>query len=71
MMKNDHQGTYLKLHVGIAPQCPHPTPPLAMLGCEKSFLRPCTDSFNIHNSISSMTSIMLQSSEMMSKQILL
>ena len=51
MMKNDHQPTYLKLHVGIAPQCPHPTPPLAMLGCEKPILRPCTNSFNIHNSI--------------------
>jgi hypothetical protein len=41
----------LKLHVGIAPQCPHPTPPLAMFGCEKPVLGPCTNSFNIHNSI--------------------
>jgi hypothetical protein len=37
--------------VGITPQCPHPTPPLAMFGCEKPILRPCTNSFNIHNSI--------------------
>jgi hypothetical protein len=37
--------------VGIAPQCPHPTPPLAMFGCEKPILRHGTNSFNIHNSI--------------------
>jgi hypothetical protein len=41
----------LKLHVRIAPQCPNPTPPLAMLGSEKPILRPCTNSFSIHNSI--------------------
>jgi hypothetical protein len=28
-----------------------PSPPLAMLGCEKPILRPCTNSFNNHNSI--------------------
>jgi hypothetical protein len=48
---SNDQGTYLKLHVRIAPQCPHPTHPLAMFGCEKPILRPCTNSFNIHNSI--------------------
>jgi hypothetical protein len=40
---------YYREDVGIAPQCPHPTPPLAMFGCEKPILRPCTNSFNIHN----------------------
>jgi hypothetical protein len=30
---------------------PNPTPPLTMFGCEKPILRPCTNSFNIHNSI--------------------
>jgi hypothetical protein len=39
------------VHVGIAPQCAHTSPPLAMFGCEKPTLGPCTNSFDIHNSI--------------------
>ena len=41
-----------KVHIGSYMYCrDRPTSPLAKFGCEKPILRPCTNSFNIHNSI--------------------